>query len=81
MVAICKVAYVASYLLGDKKVHLSDIYFRADDETNSFWSEPAVPGARFGADKPMYVLTSGETFDLGCEPIRHCNRSPAGRLV
>jgi hypothetical protein len=56
------VAHVASYLLGDKKVHLSDIYFRADEETNAFWSDPAVPGARFGADKPVYVLTSGQTF-------------------
>lgn len=56
------VAHVASYLLGDKKVHLSDMYFRADDETNSFWTDPAVPGAHFGADKPVYVLTSKETF-------------------
>lgn len=56
------VAHIASYLLGDKKVHLSDIYFRAENETNSFWSDPAVPGARFGAEKPVYVLTSGETF-------------------
>ncbi|KQW93648.1 hypothetical protein ASC94_13675 [Massilia sp. Root418] len=56
------VAHVASYLLGDKKVHLSDIYFRAENETNSFWSDPAVPGPRFGADKPVYVLTSRETF-------------------
>lgn len=56
------VAHVASYLLGEKKIHLSDIYYRADNETNSFWSDPAVPGARFGADKPVYVLTSGATF-------------------
>ncbi|MTV38461.1 S41 family peptidase [Duganella radicis] len=56
------VAHVASYLLGDKKIHLSDIYYRADNETNSFWSDPAVPGAHFGADKPVYVLTSGGTF-------------------
>lgn len=56
------VAFVASYLLGDQKVHLSDIYFRADNETNSFWSDPSVPGPRFGADKPVYVLTSGKTF-------------------
>lgn len=56
------VAFLASYLLGDKKVHLSDIYFRADNETNSFWSDPSVPGERFGADKPVYVLTSGKTF-------------------
>jgi hypothetical protein len=56
------VAHVASYLLGDSKVHLSDMYFRADNETNAFWSDPAVPGVRFGADKPVYVLTSGDTF-------------------
>lgn len=56
------VAHVASYLLGDKKIHLSDIYFRADNETDSFWSDPTVPGPHFGADKPVYVLTSGQTF-------------------
>ncbi len=56
------VAHVASYLLGDQKVHLSDIYYRADNQTNAFWSDPTVPGAHFGADKPVYVLTSGETF-------------------
>jgi hypothetical protein len=56
------VAHVASYLLGDKKIHLSDIYFRADNDTDSFWSDPAVPGAHFGPDKPVYVLTSDETF-------------------
>lgn len=59
------VAHVASYLLGDKKVHLSDMYFRADNETDSFWSDPAVPGPRFGAEKPVYVLTSGQTFSAG----------------
>lgn len=56
------VAHLASYLLGDKKIHLSDIYYRADNETNTFWSDPDVPGPRFGADKPVYVLTSGKTF-------------------
>lgn len=56
------VAFIASYLLGNKKVHLSDIYFRADKENNEFWSNPAVPGPHFGPDKPVYVLTSGETF-------------------
>ncbi len=56
------VAYIASYLLGDKKVHLSDMEFRADKETTTFWSNPAVPGAHFGPDKPVYVLTSGDTF-------------------
>lgn len=55
-------AYLASYLLGNKKVHLSDMYFRADKETNEFWSNPAVPGPHFGPDKPVYVLTSADTF-------------------
>lgn len=56
------VAYMASYLLGDKKVHLSDIVFRADKETDAFWSDPSVPGAHFGPSKPVYVLTSDKTF-------------------
>lgn len=58
------VAHVASYLLGDKKVHLSDMYFRADKETNTFFSNPAAPGPHFGPDKPVYVLTSGQTFSV-----------------
>ncbi|PWW02764.1 peptidase S41-like protein [Paenibacillus cellulosilyticus] len=55
-------AFIASYLLdGSPPVHLNDIYWRQYDTTQSFWSLPHVPGERFGADKPVYILTSQHT--------------------
>jgi retinol-binding protein 3 len=55
------VAYVCSYLFGDRPVHLNDLYFRPADATRQFWTTPAVPGPKF-LDKPVYVLTSSRTF-------------------
>ena len=58
------VAQVASYLFDDKPVHLSDVVER-DGSTRAFWTEPTVAGKRFGGKKPVYVLTSAETFSGG----------------
>ncbi|HZS07369.1 MAG TPA: serine hydrolase [Blastocatellia bacterium] len=55
------VALLSSYLF-DKRTHLNDIYSRADDHTQEFWTKEWVPGKRFGGDKPVYVLTSRWTF-------------------
>ncbi len=55
------VALICSYLFGDKKVHLNDLYFRPTNETEEFWTNPNVPGRKF-LDKDVYVLTSGRTF-------------------
>ncbi|MEO7673828.1 MAG: S41 family peptidase, partial [Pyrinomonadaceae bacterium] len=55
------VALVCSYLFGDKKVHLNDLYFRPADKTEEFWTNPNVPGKKF-LDKDVYVLTSSRTF-------------------
>jgi hypothetical protein len=54
------VAWVASYLF-DKRTHLNDIYNRTQDRTQQFWTQSPVPGNRL-ANKPVYVLTSAETF-------------------
>jgi hypothetical protein len=61
------VAFVTSYLFGDKKVHLNDLYYRRSDLTTEYWTDPKVPGKRFGKKKPIYVLTSNETFSGGEE--------------
>jgi C-terminal processing protease CtpA/Prc len=58
------VALVASYLFDDKPVHLNDIVER-DGTTRAFWTQPTVAGKRFGGKKPVYVLTSAETFSGG----------------
>lgn len=55
------VALITTYLF-DKPVHLNSLYWREDDSTKQFWTLPYVPGKRYGADKPIYVLTSRNTF-------------------
>lgn len=60
------VALVVSYLV-DEPTHLMSFYDRETDETTQSWTLPYVPGERFGASKPVYVLTSGTTFSGGEE--------------
>jgi C-terminal processing protease CtpA/Prc len=60
------IAYVLSYLF-DEPTHLNDIYERVGDKTQQWWTMPHVPGQRFGAKKPVYVLTSRTTFSGGEE--------------
>ncbi|MEO7453355.1 MAG: S41 family peptidase [Fimbriimonadales bacterium] len=55
------VAYICSYLFGEEPVHLNDLYFRPQDETRQYWTMASLPGARY-LDKPVYVLTSSNTF-------------------
>jgi C-terminal processing protease CtpA/Prc len=55
------VAFMSSYLF-DKKTHLNDLYWREGDRVEEFWTDETVAGPRFGATKPVYVLTSSRTF-------------------
>jgi C-terminal processing protease CtpA/Prc len=55
------IALLCSYLFDWEPVHLNSLYWRADDSTQQFWTLPYVPGERY-LKKPVYVLTSGETF-------------------
>lgn len=54
------VAYICSFLLNGG-VHLNDLYFRPSDETQQFWTLPAMPVERY-LSKPVFVLTSSRTF-------------------
>jgi C-terminal processing protease CtpA/Prc len=55
------IAYVSSYLFDDR-THLNDLYWRAAGRTDEFWTDPAVTGRKFGGSKPVFVLTSHDTF-------------------
>jgi hypothetical protein len=55
------IALVSSYLFPGEPVHLNDLYWREGDWMQQFWTLPYVPGRRYG-EKPVYVLTSRETF-------------------
>jgi hypothetical protein len=56
------VALVTSYLFGEQPVHLNSMYWRLPDRTDQFFTDPHVLGTKFGASKPLYVLTSARTF-------------------
>ena len=58
------VVFWCSYLFPGGDVHLSDIFHGDTGETRQFWSLAYVPGSRY-LDRPVYVLTSHETFSGG----------------
>jgi retinol-binding protein 3 len=53
------VTLICSYLF-DEPTHLIDIYNRHEDSTRQNWTLSYLPGPRY--DKPVYVLTSLQTF-------------------
>ncbi len=55
------VALISSYLFGERRVHLNNLYWREGDKTEEFWTNPNVAGKKYG-DKDVYVLTSNWTF-------------------
>jgi retinol-binding protein 3 len=61
------VAFVASYLFDPPRVHLNDMFWRDDGSTDPFFTTPDVPGKRYGAQKPVFVLTSKHTFSAAEE--------------
>jgi hypothetical protein len=51
---------MAGYLF-DERTHLNDVYFRSGDRPEQYWT-PYQHCRVFGGKKPVYVLTSHETF-------------------
>jgi hypothetical protein len=74
------VSLILSYLFGDEPVHLNSIYWRDDDITQQYWTLPYVPGKTYG-DKPVYVLTSRETFSGGEAFAQHVQARQRGTVV
>lgn len=74
------VAFITTYLFGEEIVHLNSLYWRSEDKTNQFWTLPYVPGRRFG-EKPVYVLTSKNTFSGGEEFAYNLKTRKRGSLI
>jgi C-terminal processing protease CtpA/Prc len=55
------VQVVCSYLFGADPVHLNSLYWRKGDRTEEFWTLKDLPAPRY-LGKPVYVLTSSNTF-------------------
>jgi hypothetical protein len=59
------VALILSYFFGPEPVHLNDIYWRPDNSTGQFWTQPHVVGRPYKGE--VYVLTGPGTFSAGEE--------------
>ena len=57
--------FIISYLWDRDPAQLSGLRERKDNLLRQAWTQPYVPGRRFGKDKPAYVLTSAVTFSGG----------------
>ncbi|MFS8477982.1 MAG: S41 family peptidase [Micromonosporaceae bacterium] len=71
------VALVCGYLF-DEPTHLISMHHRDGGRVRQSWSPPYVPGPRFGGRKPVYVLTSAQTFSGGEElayDLQHLGRA------
>jgi hypothetical protein len=54
------IAFISTYLFSEP-THLNDLWERKGDATHQYWTLPYVPGKRLDG-KPVYVLTSKQTF-------------------
>jgi hypothetical protein len=61
------VAFMLSYLFDATPVHVNDIWSRDEDVTWQNWTQPNLPGRRFGGHKPIFVLVSRRTISGGEE--------------
>jgi retinol-binding protein 3 len=55
-----QIQLISSYFF-EEPVHLNDLYARAADLTENYWTLPYVPGTR-ASKADVYVLTSARTF-------------------
>lgn len=74
------VQLVMSYLV-PARTHLNDIYSRPDSSTRQMWSLPSVPGGRYSADKPVYVLADARTISAGEEFAYDVQTQKRGTVV
>jgi len=54
------VALLSSYFF-EKRIHLTDIYWRPENSTQEIWTSESVAGKRYG-DKPIWILMSQQTI-------------------
>ncbi len=63
------VAYLTSFLFGPEPVHLQDMHSRLFP-VRQYWTSPVGAAHTLGAEIPVCVLTSGQTFS-GCEEFAY----------
>jgi C-terminal processing protease CtpA/Prc len=71
------IQFISSYLF-DEPTHLNSFYDRLSNKTSETWTLQEIPGRRFAADLPVYVLTSSYTGSAAEEftyNLKHLKRA------
>ncbi len=71
------VAYIASYFFGPKPVHLTDMYWRDQNQTTQVWTLENVPGRR-SVSQDLYILVGPSTFSAAedfCYSLQQLKRA------
>lgn len=74
------VAFIISHLYDSGAFHLNSFYSRKNDFLSQSWTLSYVPGKRF-ANKPVYVLTSRETFSGAEEFAYHLKNLKRATII
>lgn len=56
------VELLSGYLLSDERVNLGSWHYRKDNEVKHILSTAKLDGPRYGAERPVYILTGKNTF-------------------
>jgi retinol-binding protein 3 len=70
-------AYIASYFLGPKPVHFTDMYWRDQNKTVEVWTSESVPGRR-SLIQDLYLLVGPSTFSAAedfCYSLQQLKRA------
>lgn len=70
------VAFICSYFFVERTL-LNTVYWRQNDFTDQFWTMEYVPGPLY-IDRPVYILTSSDTFSAAEEfaySLKNLNRA------
>ena len=68
---------IASYLM-NKRTNTSNIYYRKEDRLEQRFTEDTVSGKHYGQQRPVYILTSKDTFSAAEDlayTLKHLNRA------
>src|SRR5262249_14116095 len=75
------VALLCSYLVpAGTRLHVNDIYDRPTNKTTEYWTEPSLADPRY-TGRPIYVLTSANTFSGGEELAYDIQTHKLGTIV
>ena len=74
------VQLMLSYFIGPEPKQVGELYWRANDKLQQYWTQPFVPGERF-LDRPLFVLGGAATASAAEMFIIQIKNHKRGKIV